>query len=706
MHLTQNSLCAKGVHRNEDKMKKTEVHEKQVYMNRELSWLKFNERVLEEAESNNNPLCERLSFTSIYQSNLDEFFMVRVGSLVDQMILDKNMRENKTEMTAEEQLDSVLDRVHILNWRKDIVYEKLMGRLEEHGIRIVNFRNLNKSENQHLEEYFNAEIAPFLSPVIVGERQPFPFLKNKDIYAAAVLQKKNGKKKIGIIPCGSGVVPRLIEVGKNTGTFILSEELILHFAPQVFKEYTVKSKSLLRITRNADIDSDALYDEDLDYREFMEDIIRRRKRLMPVRIELSRELDEDIVKRLCKYMDIERKYVFRNQSPLDLSFIFELQDHLRQKTSLFYPKRVPQKSAQFVSGKPILEQVKEGDKLLAYPFDSIKPFLNMLHEAAADPDVVSIKMTLYRVAKNSEVVNALIEAAENGKHVLVLVELKARFDEENNIEWSRRLEAAGCTVIYGLNGYKVHSKLCLITKNSNGNPEYYTQIGTGNYNEKTSRIYTDLSLMTADSEIGRNANDVFTALASDTTVKESEKLLVAPNCLQNRVVEMIEEQIALAEKGEEAYIGVKINSLTDKTIIDELVKASKAGVKIELAVRGICCLIPEVPGETENIRVISIVGRFLEHSRIYIFGKGEAAKIYIASADFMTRNTLRRVEVAAPVYDERLRKQIIFMFDTIMSDNVQARELKNNGDYIRVENDNVRINSQELFYDRAYEQAK
>ncbi len=687
-------------------MKKTEVHEKQVYMNRELSWLKFNERVLEEAESNNNPLCERLSFTSIYQSNLDEFFMVRVGSLVDQMILDKNLRENKTEMTAEEQLDSVLDRVHILNWRKDIVYEKLMGRLEEHGIRIVNFRNLNKSENQHLEKYFNAEIAPFLSPVIVGERQPFPFLKNKDIYAAAVLQKKNGKKKIGIIPCGSGVVPRLIEVGKNTGTFILSEELILHFAPQVFKEYTVKSKSLLRITRNADIDSDALYDEDLDYREFMEDIIRRRKRLMPVRIELSRELDEDIVKRLCKYMDIERKYVFRNQSPLDLSFIFELQDHLRQKTSLFYPKRVPQKSAQFVSGKPILDQIKEGDKLLAYPFDSIKPFLNMLHEAAADPDVVSIKMTLYRVAKNSEVVNALIEAAENGKHVLVLVELKARFDEENNIEWSRRLEAAGCTVIYGLNGYKVHSKLCLITKNSNGNPEYYTQIGTGNYNEKTSRIYTDLSLMTADSEIGRNANDVFTALASDTTVKESEKLLVAPNCLQNRVVEMIEEQIALAEKGEEAYIGVKINSLTDKTIIDELVKASRAGVKIELAVRGICCLIPEVPGETENIRVISIVGRFLEHSRIYIFGKGEAAKIYIASADFMTRNTLRRVEVAAPIYDERLRKQIISMFDTIMSDNVQARELKSNGDYIRVENDNVRINSQELFYEKAYEQAK
>ena len=687
-------------------MSKTAVSEKQVYMNREISWLKFNERVLEEAESDKNPLCERLSFVSIYQSNLDEFFMVREGSLVDQMMLDKNIRENKTDMTAAEQLDAVLERVRVLNERKDIVYGKLIGRLEEHNIRIVNFRNMSKKENEHLEEYFNSEIAPFLAPVIVGERQPFPFLKNKDIYAAAVLQKKNGKKKIGIIPCGSGVIPRLIQVGKNSGTYILSEELILHFVPQVFKEYTVKSKSLLRITRNADIDADALYDEDLDYREFMGGIIKRRKKLAPVRIELSRELDDEILNQLCGYLDIEKKYVFRNISPLDLSFVLELQDDLRQKSALFYPKRVPQKSAQFVSGRPVLDRIKEGDKLLAYPFDSIKPFLTMLHEAASDKDVVSIKMTLYRVAKNSEVISALTEAAENGKHVLVLVELKARFDEENNIEWSRRLEAAGCTVIYGLNGFKVHSKLCLITKNVNGEPEYYTQIGTGNYNEKTSRIYTDLSLMTADRSIGRNANDVFTALASDTTVKGSSELLVAPNCLQNRIIEMIDEQIALAKKGEAAYIGIKINSLTDKTIMEELIKASKAGVKIELAVRGICCLIPGVTGETENIRVVSVVGRFLEHSRIYIFGKGEAAKIYIASADFMTRNTLRRVEVAAPVYDKRLRAQLIYMFDTIMSDNVQARELKSDGNYIRVESDGERINSQELFYDNAYEQSK
>lgn len=686
-------------------MSKSEKMEKQVYMNRELSWLKFNERVLEEAESNNNPLCERLSFASIYQSNLDEFFMVRVGSLIDQMMVDGEYRENKTNMTAEEQIDAVLEKVRVLNDRKDIVYGRLMGRLEEHNIKIVDFRNISRSENEQLEDYFKSEILPFLAPVIVGERQPFPFLKNKEIYAAAVLEKKTDKKKIGIIHCGNGVIPRLIEVNKNSGTYILAEELILHFANNVFSEYNLKSKSLIRVTRNADIDADALYEEEIDYREFMADIIKQRKKLSPVRLELSRELDNGIVKKLCKYLNIERKFVFKNMSPLDLSFVFELQDRLRQKSDLFYPKRIPQKSTQFTSEKSILAQIKEEDKLLSFPYDSIKPFLNMLHEAATDSDVISIKMTLYRVAKNSEVVNALIEAAENGKDVLVLVELKARFDEENNIEWSRRLEAAGCTVIYGLNGFKVHSKLCLITKKTGRNPEYYTQIGTGNYNEKTSRLYTDLSLMTANRKIGKNANEVFQALAADTTVKNSDTLLVAPNCLQNRVVEMIEEQIKLAESGEEAYIGIKINSLTDKTIIDSLIKASKAGVKIELAVRGICCLIPGVEGETENIRIVSIVGRFLEHSRIYIFGKDEKAKMYIGSADLMTRNTLKRVEIAVPLFDEKIREQILYMFNTVMSDNVQAREMNSEGNYIRVENDKEKLSSQEVFCDRAFEMA-
>ena len=679
---------------------------KQVYMNRELSWTMFNERVLEEAEREKNPLCERLSFLSIYQSNLDEFFMVRVGSIIDQLAIDKNMKENKTNMTPQEQLDAVLDRVHILNNRKNAAYFALMELLKDQGFSLVDFGKINDEENQRLEQYFDMNILPLLSPVIIGKRQPFPFLKNKDIYAVASLTKKNGKEKIGIIQCGSGVIPRLIEVDKTTGRYMLSEELILHFIPKVFSEYAVKSKSLIRVTRNADIDADALYDEDLDYREFMADIIKKRKRLAPVRLELSRDLDGNIVNSLCKYMDVSLNSVFRNQIPLDLSFLFQIQDMLRQKTELFYPKRFPQKNTQFDMDKSILEQIKEKDRLLSYPFDSIKPFLHMLREAANDEDVVSIKMTLYRVAKNSEVVESLIEAAENGKDVLVLVELKARFDEENNIEWSRRLEAAGCTVIYGLNGYKVHSKLCLITRKTDGKPEYYTQIGTGNYNEKTSRLYTDLSLMTHNQIIGKEALKVFNALSADTTVKTSKDLLVAPNCLQNKVLDMIDEQICLAQNGKEAYIGIKINSLTDKKIIDEFIKASKAGVKIDLIVRGICCLIPQVENETENIHIISIVGRFLEHSRIYIFGKGESQKIYIASADFMTRNTLRRVEVAAPIYDEEIKERICNMFNTMLKDNQQARELQGDGTYIHKETVGEPINSQELFYDKAYEENK
>lgn len=671
-------------------------------MNRELSWLKFNERVLEEAESERTPLCERLSFVSIYQSNLDEFFMVRVGSLIDQMLLSKNIRDNKTNMTAKEQIAAILTQVSRLNRRRDMVYEALMEQLEKYGVKLVNFRKMGKKESDYLERYFDSEIAPLISPSIVGKKQPFPFLKNKEIYAVVVLKRKNGKEKLGIIPCGSGVFPRLIEVPTALGTYMLSEELILHFIPKVFKGYDVKAKSLIRVTRNADIDTDALYDEDLDYRDFMVEIIKKRKRLAPVRLELSRELDGDIVDILCDYLDVGRKYVFQNDAPLDLSFVFVIQDILRQTPELFFEKRIPRKSPQFQSGSSILSQIKEKDKLLSYPYDSMKPFLEMLRQAACDDTVVSIKMTLYRVAKQSKVVEALIEAAENGKDVLVLVELKARFDEENNIEWSRRLETAGCQVIYGLDGYKVHSKLCLITRKSEGKPEYYTQIGTGNYNEKTARLYTDLSLFTANQEIGQEAAMVFQALAMGDVVEDSKHLLVAPKCLQNKVLQRIDEEIAHAGNGEEAYIGVKINSLTDKRIIDRLIDASRAGVKIDLIVRGICCLVPGVEDMTENIRVFSIVGRFLEHSRIYIFGKGEREKIYIASADFMTRNTLRRVEVAAPVYDKELRSQINEMFITMLSDNQQAREMKSDGNYVRVPETDTALDSQEFFCRQAY----
>ena len=673
----------------------------QVYMNRELSWLKFNERVLEEAENKKVPLCERLTFASIYQSNLDEFFRVRVGSLVDQMLLGGKIRDNKTKMTAKEQIEAVLHQVMKLNRRKDAVYDAIMGQLEDYGVRLVDFRKISKKESEYLEKYFLNEIAPVISPTIVGKRQPFPFLKNNEIYAVVVLQTKSGKEKLGIIPCSNTGFKRLVEL-PTAGTYILAEELILHYIPEVFKRYNIKAKSLIRVTRNADIDADALYDEDLDYRDFMAELIKRRKKLAPVRLELTREMDGEIVDVLCDYLELDSDYVFQVQAPLDLSFVFEIQDTLRKTPELFYEKRVPQKSSQFRDGEPVFPQIREKDKLLSYPYESMKPFLNFLREAANDKEVISIKMTLYRVAKHSKIVEYLIDAAENGKEVLVLVELKARFDEENNIEWSRRLEDAGCRVIYGLDGYKVHSKLCLVTRKSEGQVEYYTQIGTGNYNEKTARLYTDLSLMTANVEIGLEAAKVFQALSMEETVDNVQHLLVAPRCLQNKVLSMIDEEIACAKEGKEAYIGLKMNSLTDKKIIDKLIEASQAGVKIDMVIRGICCLIPGVKGKTENIQVRSIVGRFLEHSRIYIFGTQEREKVYIASADFMTRNTLRRVEVAAPVYDKDLKMQLEEMFITMLSDNQKARQEDSRGNYEIAEAQETPLNSQEFFYEQAY----
>lgn len=679
-----------------------------VYMNRELSWLKFNERVLEEAENKEVPLCERLSFASIYQTNLDEFFMVRVGSLQDQSLLGKKIKDNKTNMTAKEQIEEILRRVHILNERRDKVYEELMSRLKEWGFSLTDFRSMEKSESEYMERYFAMEIEPLISPTVVGKRQPFPFLRNKEIYAVAVLETKSKKQRIGIIPCTNSMVERLIAVPDRSGTYMLAEELILHYMPRVFKGYQIRAKSLIRVTRNADIDADALYDEDLDYREFMADLIKKRKKLSPVRLELSREMDGDIVGILCKYLDLEEARVFRQSTPLDLSFSSKIQDMLRKNPELFFEKRTPQKSSSFEDGRGIIEQIRESDKMLSYPYESIRPFLRMLNEAAEDENVISIKMTLYRLAKQSKVVEALVEAAENGKEVVVLVELRARFDEENNIEWSRRLEEAGCQVIYGLEGYKVHSKLCLITRKNEGKIEYITQIGTGNYNEKTSRLYTDLSLMTADPDIGMEASAVFQALSKGETVESSSHLLVAPKCLQSRVLEMMDEEIRQAKEGQPAYIGLKLNSLTDKKIIDKLIEASEAGVKIDMVIRGICCLVPQVEGKTENIRVISIVGRFLEHSRIYIFGCGERARYYIASADFMTRNTVRRVEVAAPVQQQNLKERLQAMFDLMLRDNQKARHETADGSYlfVRMEDpDTVKVNSQEYFYEEAYEKA-
>ena len=675
------------------------------YANRELSWLKFNERVLDEAASHHVPLCERMAFFSIFQSNLDEFFMVRVGALYDQMLADNQARENKTWMTSEEQLQAIFEKTRIISQRKDHIYKQYMEELEEQGVEILSFSDMLPEDKVYLEKYFEESILPLLSPQVIGKKQPFPFLKNKEIYAVVVLGGKKGDK-LGIIPCSNEVFKRLIPVPSGKNHYMLVEELILHYIPEVFDHYEVKSKSLIRIIRNADIDVDEAFDdEELDYRDCMKKLISTRKKLCPVKLEHSRVLDDTVIEHLRRDLGIFKDQVFHTETPLELSFLFQIQNALREKKELFYEKRVPQNSPEFVDDKPVLDQICEKDKLLSYPYESMKPFIRLLKEAGNDTRVVSIKMTLYRVARNSQIVEALIDAAENGKEVVVLVELRARFDEENNIEWSQRLEDAGCRLIYGLDHIKVHSKLCQITYMSEEGIRYVTQIGTGNYNEKTSKLYTDLSLMTADQAIGEEAAEVFHKLCLAQTVEHTNHLLVAPNCLQNKLIDKIDAEITKVQDGNAGYIGVKMNSLTDKKLIDKLIEASMAGVQIDLIVRGICCLIPEVEGYTDNIQVISIVGRYLEHSRIYIFGKGGDSEVYIASADFMTRNTTKRLEVAAPVYDPELKERILESFNLMLRDNVKASVLKSDGNYYHRDGGDIQLNSQEYFYADAYRKA-
>ena len=675
------------------------------YANRELSWLKFNERVLDEAASHHVPLCERMAFFSIFQSNLDEFFMVRVGALYDQMLADNHARENKTWMTSEEQLQAIFEKTRIISQRKDHIYKQHMEELEEQGVELLSFFDMLPEDKVYLEKYFEESILPLLSPQVIGKKQPFPFLKNKEIYAVVVLGGKKGDK-LGIIPCSNEVFKRLIPVPSGKNHYMLVEELILHYIPEVFDHYEVKSKSLIRIIRNADIDVDEAFDdEELDYRDCMKKLISTRKKLCPVKLEHSRVLDDTVIEHLRRDLGIFKDQVFHTETPLELSFLFQIQNALREKKELFYEKRVPQNSPEFVDDKPVLDQICEKDKLLFYPYESMKPFIRLLKEAGNDTRVVSIKMTLYRVARNSQIVEALIDAAENGKEVVVLVELRARFDEENNIEWSQRLEDAGCRLIYGLDHIKVHSKLCQITYMSEEGIRYVTQIGTGNYNEKTSKLYTDLSLMTADQAIGEEAAEVFHKLCLAQTVEHTNHLLVAPNCLQNKLIDKIDAEIAKVQDGNAGYIGVKMNSLTDKKLIDKLIEASMAGVQIDLIVRGICCLIPEVEGYTDNIQVISIVGRYLEHSRIYIFGKGEDSEVYIASADFMTRNTTKRVEVATPVYSPELKERILESFNLMLRDNVKASVLKSDGNYYHRDGGDIQLNSQEYFYADAYRKA-
>ena len=672
------------------------------FENRELSWLRFNERVLEEAEDTRNPLCERLTFLSIFQSNLDEFFMVRIGSLHDQQLLDDESRDNKTNMTAGEQIEAALTRIRELCHRRDRCYAMLTEPLKEQGISLVNFHGLSAESELHLQQLFVQDLLPYLSPLIVGKKVAFPFLKNKNIYAVAALSTKAEKTKFGIVPCSDNSFPRLIALPDRPGCYILSEELILHYMPLMFPGYRVLSKTLVRVTRNADIDADAVYDEDMNYRDHMAEVIKRRQRLNPVRMELSRQIGEDIIVRLCEQLKLTRDRVFEYDTPLDVSYLFTINDTLRSHAELFYAPRHPQVSPDIDPFRPMLDQVLEHDIMLHYPYQSIRPFLRMLQEAAHDPRVTCIRMTLYRLARDSKVVESLVEAAESGKAVDVLVELKARFDEENNIEWSRRLERAGCHVIYGMEHIKVHSKLCQIVlgNEEDGTARYITQIGTGNYNEKTSRMYTDLSIMTANQEIGREGAMVFEQLCEGETVDHMQHLLVAPHCLQNKLLDLIDGEIL---KGSEGYIRLKLNSLTDKVLMDKLIEASCKQVRIDLIIRGICCLKAGVPGRTENVHIISVVGRFLEHSRIYMFGKGESLRCYISSADWMTRNTLRRVEVACPIWDPQLKQRLEYIFETIWTDNASARDMQPDGNYVRrMPGTEETRNCQAILYEQAY----
>lgn len=670
--------------------------------NRELSWLKFNKRVLEEAVCEQNPLLERLSFSAIYQNNLDEFFMVRVGSLTDAAKTDKKKKDSRTNMTPAQQLDAVFTAVRRLQPSVEDAYRKTMGELSEFGFEHVSVENAAKDELAFLELYFKREIKPFISGIVVNDALPFPFLKNKEIYAAVQLHAKKDVA-IGIIPVNFENRDRMIPLGNGGKRFVLEEEVVLHFAHLMFKNYKVIDRALIRVTRNADI---MVSGKGADFRDRMEELVANRKKLAPVRLEISDDFSRDALDYICKKLKIKNSRVFTSRIPLDLSYLFALQE-LDENPKLHYIQRSPQRPASISESKSIFSQVKAKDMLLSYPFESMSlSFVKLLQEAADDPKVTSIKITLYRLARNSKIIAALCTAAEHGKDVLVMIELRARFDEANNIEWSKVLQKAGVKVIYGPKDFKAHSKLLLITRKAQGGGyDYVTQIGTGNYNEKTSAIYTDLMLLTADRAIAEDAEAVFSGLLNGTFVEKTNKLLVSPLALRPQILAMMDEQIKIAQNGGNGYIAAKINSLCDKVIIEKLVEASQAGVKIDLVVRGICCIIPQVEGYTDNITVRSIVGRFLEHSRIFIFGKdGKEQKIYIGSADYMSRNTIRRVEVAAPVEDEKLKKRIREMFSVLMHDNVKARIMQNDGTYIRAERseNEEELNSQEYFYEEAY----
>lgn len=664
------------------------MKEDSIFINRELSWLDFNRRVLVLGKDKNVPLAEQLKFLAIYGSNLDEFFMVRVGSLQERASLmrakkERDKRENKTNMTAEEQLAAIMPKTAHLQEDCDKYYEKALENLAACGYKKVDFDALSKEEEHFWKKYFQSELFPILSPQIVDSRHPFPFLRNKEICLGVLLKEKEGQS-LGMIPISSQM-ERLQLVRRDGHTeFALTEELVLHYAALIFGKDAVQEKCLFRVTRNADIDvKEGMMDHDIDYREIMADLLKRRRKLAAVRLQVTPTAPQEIVRILCGKLELTHKRVFAQKSPLDLSFFYKLTGKMEADghPELFYPSARPMLPPPEYD---LAAEVQKHDVLLSYPYQSIRPFIAMLKKAAQDPDVISIKMTLYRMARESQIVQALMEAAENGKEVVALVELRARFDEQNNIDWSKQLEEAGCTVLYGFEDYKVHSKLTLITKKSAQGYSYITQIGTGNYNEKTSELYTDYSFITADHGIGEEASNVFQNLAVQKLTETSEKMLVAPLRFKSVLLDEMDRVITAARLGRPASMILKNNSISDRDIILKLQEASCAGVRIDMIVRGICCVRAEVPGKTENLHIRSLVGRYLEHGRIYSFYDGTETRIYIASGDFLTRNTECRVEVGVRVEDPILIQKLSDILQLQLRDNVNAREMRADGSYQKV----------------------
>ncbi|MDD3429516.1 MAG: polyphosphate kinase 1 [Oscillospiraceae bacterium] len=679
------------------------AEEKQVFINRELSWLEFDRRVLELAKDKAIPLGEQLKFAAIYASNMDEFFMIRVGSLFEQTLLREQKEENKTKMTPAEQLAAIMPKVRELQEHSDKYVQKLYANLEKYKYQKVDFNNLTKKEEQFWKKYFVEELFPVLSPQVIDRRHPFPFLRNQEVYVGVMLKGKSSTDKFGIIPI-STQFERIVYTTKEEITqFALVEELVLHFADNVFGKNAVHSKCVFRVTRNADITvSEGMLDHDIDYRVVMSELLKKRRKLAAVRIQFWGEESPQALKAfLCEKLFLNEKYCFFQTTPLAMSFAFSLAKHLEtsgQHKELFY---TPMRPMQATAGFSLANAAKKQDVLIAYPYQSMRPFIHMLQQAANDPDVISIKMTLYRVASDSKIVEALISAAENGKEVVTLVELRARFDEQNNIDWSRQLEEAGCTVIYGFEDYKIHSKLTLITKKKGNKFEYISQIGTGNYNEKTAELYTDLALITSDSGIGEEVANVFNSLAVEKNTEETTDLLVAPLCFKSVLMKELDEQIALCKNGKPGQAIIKCNSVSDKEIICKICEASCAGVKVDMIIRGICCMKAGVPGLTENVRIRSLVGRYLEHSRIYAFGVGENKNIYIASGDFLTRNTERRVEVGVRIKEEKIKNTLMYILQLQLADNVNAREMQPDGNYIKIKcnGEKPEIDSQMALYD-------